>query len=91
MRKIIQIETSRSGDYMTNIVALCDDGTVWINKDGFDGQRIEWKQIEGIPQDETTHVKSDYRTIEEILTETCQFGDCCVKLPKGVTYCDGHE
>lgn len=43
-RKIIQISTT--GDTLTKIYALCDDGTIWLRSLG------EWNEVDAIPQPE---------------------------------------
>lgn len=57
MRKIIQIQALRFEDtnsddggriQETEIIALCDDGSIWIRIRALDG---EWVQLENIPQD----------------------------------------
>jgi hypothetical protein len=42
MRKIIQVGIERN-----DIIALCDDGSLWARTLG--GGKAEWKEVEGIP------------------------------------------
>lgn len=48
MRKIIQIAMSGpSADYARQVLALCDDGSVW----SLDLDFQEWSRVSDIPQD----------------------------------------
>ena len=50
-RTIIQASVTQHG-YMTIILALCDDGTLWLRN----GQHAAWEQIRPIPPEEPPSV-----------------------------------
>ncbi len=58
MRKPIQIAATERG--RRTVYALCDDGTMWITKNG------EWTQIKYIPQDPDTGDKCETLTFHGI-------------------------
>ena len=49
MRKIVQIAAFARGAYSaaSGILALCDDGSLWVRGTGYD-----WQRLPDIPQDE---------------------------------------
>jgi hypothetical protein len=67
MRKIIQIVEGNS----FNVVALCDDGTVWLANTLCVIPDEMWKQLPDIPQPEKKECEHDWRTVDMLGTTQC--------------------
>jgi hypothetical protein len=50
-RKIVQIAVASDVDSVDRIMALCDDGTVWILGISFHNERV-WQRLPGVPKED---------------------------------------